>query len=121
MTTYKATSFSDQGYAKANFAATTPHEALKLAREYESNNIVCVEAYSEPIISQILIDDDEGECAEWQSDDLRPRLAATDLLQAAHLCEMALSDIGTAKRKGYLKIALQATRAAIAKAKGGAS
>jgi hypothetical protein len=115
MNSYKATFLSDHGYADKTFEAASPEEALKLALQYESETYVCVERFDGPApIHEILIDDDEGECAHWQSDDFCLRLAAQDLLEAAEL-------VVSRWEQGDLAAAVRQLAAAIAKAKGGAA
>jgi hypothetical protein len=65
-------------------------------------------------------DEHGNELAVWYDDDMRLRLAARDLLEALRFCDMTLADLHASKRKGYIQQAIRLTRAALAKAKGGA-
>ena len=126
MTTYTVYFRSDLQSGMREIIAQTPEQALDLARQLASenpDNMVLdyfFEACDCPINEIEICDDHGNSLVTWFDDDMRLRLAATDLLEAAHLCEMALCDLETSRRKGYLTIALAKTRAAIAKAKRGA-
>jgi hypothetical protein len=101
------------------FIAETPEQALALARQFSSENSDCPKLdfyktsdYS--LINEIEVCDDEhNSLAVWHDDDLRLRLAARDLLDAAELVVARWSE-------GDLAEAVRQLDAAVAKATGGA-
>ena len=126
MTTFDVYFRTDLQWGMREFIADTADQALELARRFAHENADSLDLdYFESCdcpINEIEICDDQGNSlVTWFDDDMRLRLAATDLLEAAHMCEMALSDLEASRRKGYLTSALAKTRAAIAKAKGAAA
>jgi len=117
MTTYTATFRSDAEYASHDFEADTPEQALALARKFYADETteLWFDHYAEMQINEIAIEDaDHEELAVWQDEDLRLRLAASDLLAAAEL-------VVARWERGDLAEALRGLDAAIAKAKGGAA
>jgi len=124
MTTYTATFRSDGEYASHDFDAETPEQALALARTFYADGTteLWFEHYDEAPVNEIVIQNDDcDELAVWQDEDLRLRLAASDLLEALRFCDMTLADLEASKRKGYIQQAKLLARAAIAKAKEGAA
>lgn len=64
---------------------------------------------------------DEPELSEAETEaNARLIKAAPELLVALRQCDMALADLETARRKGYIAHAIRMTRAALGKAEGGA-
>lgn len=125
MTIYTATFRTDADYAEKTFKADTPEQALALARTFydEHTEDLMFQSYDGGMgVNAIEITDpDGGELAVWWDDDLRLRLAASDLLEALQFCDMTLADLEASKSKGYIAQAITLTRSALAKAKGGAS
>jgi hypothetical protein len=117
MTTYTVNFASDAEFASRDFDAETPEQALALARKlYEDDpSELWFEPYDGMDVNEILVYDADGnELAAWHDDDMRLRLAAQDLLDAAELVVARWSE-------GDLAEAVQALDAAIANAKGGAA
>jgi hypothetical protein len=116
MTTYTVNFASDAEFASHDFDAETPEQALALARKlYEDDpSELWFEPYDDMDVNEILVYDADGnELTAWYDDDLRLRLAASDLLEAAELVVARWSE-------GDLAEAVRALNAAIANAKGGA-
>jgi hypothetical protein len=86
MSTYTAYFRTGSEYARHEFSADTPEEALQKARAFydaHDEDLMFV-TYDEGMpLEEIEITGPEGtEPVVWQSDDLRVRLAACDLLEA---------------------------------------
>jgi hypothetical protein len=123
MNTYTVNFASDAEFASHDIDAETPEQALVLARKlYEDEpSELWFEPYDGMDVNEIIVyDADENEVAVWYDDDMRLRLAARDVLEALRFCDMTLADLETSKRKGYVQEAIRLTRAALAKAEGGA-
>lgn len=117
MTTYTVNFASDAEFASRNFDAETPEQALALARKlYEDEpSELWFAPYDGMDVNEILVYDADGnELAVWYDDDMRLRLAAQDLLDAAEL-------VVARWERGDLAKAVRKLSAAIAKAKGGAA
>jgi hypothetical protein len=89
MKTYIATFYTAANYAEHEIEADTPEQALASAREIEGgdDSALYYESYDhgQPVNAITIRDDASNDVAEWQSDELRLRLAAQDLLDAAQL------------------------------------
>jgi hypothetical protein len=121
MTTYTAQFRTDADYAERTFKARTAKQAFALARTFydEHDGELLFQNYDggSPV-NEIEISGPTGsELAIWQDDDLRLRLAATDMLAALELCEDALVELARLDDGTPSVSALHAARAAIAKAK----
>jgi hypothetical protein len=117
MTTYTVNFASDAEFASRDFDADTPEQALALARKlYEDDpSELWFEPYDGMDVNEILVYDADGnERAAWYDDDLRLRLAARDLLEAAEL-------VVARWERGDLAEAVRELDSAIAKAKGAAA
>jgi hypothetical protein len=119
MTSYRVYLRSDLQWAMRSFEAPTPEQALELARRFaeEQFDELDFESYAgcDAPINEIEICDAEGnKLTRWYDDDLRLRLAAHDLLEAAEM-------VVARWEKGDLAKAVRKLAAAIAKAKGGAA
>jgi hypothetical protein len=118
MKTYIVHFRSDLQWAMQPFDADTPEQALELARKFAEENyhrldFEFYEADGSPINEIEVCDDEDSSDAVWQDDDLRLRLAARDLLDAAELVVARWSE-------GDLAEAVRALDNVIANAKGGA-
>jgi hypothetical protein len=118
MKTYTVTFRTDAEFATRDFEAETPEQALALARQFYDDDPLDLdfESYYEAMpVNEITINDaDDDEVAVWLDDDLRLRLAARDLLEAAEL-------VVARWEKGDLAAAVRQLDDEIAKAKGGAA
>jgi hypothetical protein len=119
MTTYTAYFRTDAEFATCEINATTPEQALTLARQFYDNDPLHLtfESYDCGImpVNEIAIQDaDHNEVTVWLDEDLRLRLAARDLLEAAEL-------VVARWEQGDLADAVRQLDTAIAKAKGGAA
>jgi hypothetical protein len=118
MTTYTATFRTDAEFATREIKAATPEQALKKARRFYDNDPLDLmfESYDGGMpVNEIAISDaNDDELAVWLDEDLRLRLAAHDLLEAAELVVARWSE-------GDLAAAVRQLDDAIAKAKGGAA
>ena len=123
MTEYNAHYRTQGQYALCDFEAETPEAALRLARElYETApHVLQFDPYDGPLpLDEIEIStDEEDQLAVWQSDDLRLRLAARELLEALERCERVLRDYEQYDPEGDSaeSEAARMARAAIAKTK----
>jgi hypothetical protein len=118
MTTYDVYFRSDLQWGMREFEADTPKQALKLARRFAAKNpdgldLDFYEACDCPINEIEVCDDEHNSVAVWYDDDMRLRLAASDLLDAAEL-------VVARWERGDLAGAIRELSAAVAKAKGGA-
>jgi hypothetical protein len=122
MPTYTAEFHTDAEWALLDIKAPTPDKALAKARSIDPDTLD-FEAYGEllPVNYITIRNKDCNDLAEWQSDDLRLQKAAPDMLEALELCEDVLSDLARSDDGTPSVSALNMARAAIAKAKGGAS
>jgi hypothetical protein len=118
MTTYTAYFRTDAEFATREIKAATPEQALKKARRFYDNDPLDLdfESYYEAMpVNEITINDAaDDEVAVWLDDDLRLRLAARDLLEAAEL-------VVARWERGDLAAAVRQLDDAIAKAKEGAA
>jgi len=118
MQTYKAYFHTGADYAAREFAAGTPEQALALARRFydDDPSDLMFESYDGgiPVIEISIHDADSNRLAVWYDDDMRLRLAARDLLDAAEL-------VVARWERGDLAEAVRELSAAIAKAKGDAA
>jgi hypothetical protein len=128
MTTYTAYFRTDAEFATREIKATTPEQALRKARRLYADDPfgLMFESYHGGMpVNEIVIEDaDHEELAVWHDDDLRLRLAASDLLDALEQAVQALNctprfPVPQLLSDSY-KIAAVCDRA-IAKAKGGAA
>ena len=117
MTTYTAIFRTDAEFATHEFTADSPEQALALARRFYDDDPLDLmfESYSDgmPVNEIVIQDPDDNELAVWLDDDMRLRLAAGDLLEAAEA-------VVARWERGDLAAAVRDLDAAIAKAKGGA-
>jgi hypothetical protein len=108
---------SDSETASEEFDADTPQQALALARKaYEDDpSSLWFEPYdgAGPVNEIAVCGSDDDELVVWQDDDLRLRLAASDLLEAAE-------KVVARWERGDLAEAVRGLAGAIAKAKEGA-
>jgi hypothetical protein len=114
MTTYTVNFASDAEFASHTFEAETPELAFALARKLYADDPS--KLWFEPCdgvdVNEIIVYDADGkELAAWHDDNMRLRLAAQDLLDAAELVVARWSE-------GDLAEAVRALDAAIANAKG---
>lgn len=127
MTTFTATFRTDADYAEHTFKAKTAEQALVLARKFydEHDGELLFQNYDGgSAVNEIEISGPDGsELAVWQDDDLRLRLAASDLLGALESQTEAAQAVIDAWAKGDLAGAVRmldgsipAARVAIAKA-----
>src|SRR5690242_5357836 len=128
MPTYRAHFFTEADWAETTIKATSPKRALQRARKIESekNETLSYQSYDTTNgVERIEIWSADGRTvAEWESDDLRLRLAATDLLDALETQTDAAKAVIDAWAKGDLAAAVRmldgsiaAARAAISKAR----
>jgi hypothetical protein len=128
MPTYTAYFRTDADYATRQFAARSPQQALKKARQFldERDDELMFEHYDSGMgVNEIEIADaDSDRLAVWYDDELRLRRAADDLRAALtaladevdRLIRLGVLDIGP---RWDLIDPLAAARIALAKAKGG--
>jgi len=114
MTTYDVYFRSDAQRASVDIEADSPEQALALAREIDAPRELWFYPYDGimPVNEIVVTDPDGEEVAGWLDDDLRLRLAARDLLDAAEL-------VVARWEGGDLAEAVRELSAAIAKAKRG--
>ena len=119
MKTYNVYFRSDLQWGTREFDADTPEQVLKFARRFIAETLIGLhldfyEACSSPVNEIEVLDDEDNSVAVWYDEDLRLRLAATDLLSAAEkiLDRWQNGDVGEA---------IHELAAAIDKAKGGAA
>jgi hypothetical protein len=121
--TYRAEFFTAADYASRDFEAETPEQALHLARVFYDDDIgeLDFRSYDDNSgLDQIQIwDPKAGTIATWESDDFRLRNAAPDLQKALEYFFNIMHDYDSSRRKGYVRLAMDHARAALAKAKGG--
>ena len=119
--TYRAEFFTVADYAVRNFEAETPEQALELARRFYEDNIIDLDFRSyddiEPLDQIEVWDQKTGKRAAWQSDDYLLRKAAPDLYKALDYFFNIMHDYESSRRKGYIQLAMEQTRAALAKAR----
>jgi hypothetical protein len=130
MTIYTAQFRTDADYAEQEFKARTAKQALALARKFydEHDEDLLFQSYDGggSSVNEIEISGPEGsKLAVWQDDELRLRLAASDVLDALEAQTDAAQAVIDAWAEGDLAGAVRAldgsisaARAAIAKAKG---
>ena len=120
MPTYTAEFRTDAGLALLQIRATTPQKALAKARKLDPDTIDFT-PYGDllPVNYIAIRDKASNDLAEWQSDALRLQKAALDMLEALELCEDVLSELARSDDGTPSVSALDISRAAIAKAKGG--
>jgi hypothetical protein len=118
--TYRAEFFTAADYAARNFEAETPQQAIELARRFYDENIIELDfrSYDDNAgLEQIQIwDNERGTLATWESDDYRLRQAAPDLYKALDYFFNIMHDYGSSRRKGYIRLAMEQARVALAKA-----
>ena len=118
MKTYTAYFRTDAEFATRQIKAVTPEQALKKAcRFYDDHpSDLMFESYDSlmPVNKIAVKDADYNELAVWLDEDLRLRLAARDLLEAAEL-------VVARWEQGDLAGAVRLLDDAIAMAKGGAA
>ena len=119
MASYRVYIRSDIQWTMRTFKAKTPERALELGRRFadEHYDDLDFDSYQgcDCPINEIEICDNHGnELAVWYDDDMRLRLAAQDLLDAAKL-------VVERWERGDLAEAVRELAAAIAKAEGGAA
>ena len=127
MPTYTAHFFTEADYAETTIKAASPRQALRRARQIESEETETLDFQSYDGTNGIerieIWAADRRTVAEWQSDDLRLRLAAGELLEALDAQTEAAQAVIDAWAEGDLAQAVRtldgsipAARAAIAKA-----
>jgi hypothetical protein len=127
MPTYTAHFFTEADYAETTIKAASPTRALQRARQIESEETETLDFQSYDGTNGIerieIWAADRRTVAEWQSDDLRLRLAAGELLEALEAQTEAAQAVIDAWAEGDLAEAVRAldgsipaARAAIAKA-----
>jgi hypothetical protein len=116
MNTFQVYLRSDVAWGRKDINAATPEQAIELARHLAEQDQLDehYEVCDCPVNEIEVLDQHGNQLAEWQSDDLRLRLAAQDLLDAAELVVARWS-------QGDLADAFRQLDAAIARAKGGAA
>jgi hypothetical protein len=118
MTTYDVYFRTDLQWGMREFDTETPEQALELARRFAAENpdsldLDFYEACDSEINEIEVCDDEHNSRATWFDDDMRLRLAARDLLEAAE-------KVVARWERGDLAEAVRELDAAIAKAKEGA-
>lgn len=117
MTTYTAHFYTEADYAETRIEANAPEQALQRAREIESDQLEILDFQSYDSTDGIehieIWSPDRRTVAEWQSDNRRLRLAASDLLEAL---EAALERLELGNYAGEEDEYIAQARAAIAKA-----
>jgi hypothetical protein len=132
MPIFTAHFFTEADWAETTIEAASPELALHRARQIESDETETLNFQSYDGTNGVerieIWAADRRTVAEWQSDDLQMRLAARDLYEAldaqteaarAVIKNWARGDLAAAVRE--LDDSIEPARAAIAKAKGGAS
>lgn len=123
MPTYTADFRTDANYATHEFEADTPDAALRMAQALYAGepDALWFQNYDagEPVVEIAIHNGDGEQVALWQDDDLRMRLAASDLLEALELCVDSLADLARLDDGTPSISALNQARTAIAKANGG--
>ena len=121
MPTYTAEFRTDADYAYRAFNARSPQDALKQARASldDCTEELFFERYDDThTVNEIALRDADGnQVALWQDDELRLRLAASDMLEALELCVDCLADLARLDDGTPSINALNQARAAIARAK----
>ena len=116
--TYTAKFRTDAEYAERRFKADTPGKALRLARKFLAarSDDLMFESYDSgmPVNEIAISDESDDELAVWYDDELRLRLTARDLLDAA---ELAVRELRQFHSDGESE-ALRVLSEAIAKATG---
>jgi hypothetical protein len=112
--------FHRRGLCRPQLRGRTPEEALQLARRFYDDDIgeLDFRSYDDNAgIDQIQIwDNEHGTLALWESDDYRLRQAAPDLYKALEYFFNIMHDYDSRRRKGYIRLAMEQARAALAKA-----
>jgi len=130
MPTYTAYFRTDADFATREFKARTSKQALRKSRKFLDDHAedLMFEDYDSGMpVNEIAIHDQHcSEVAVWYDDDLRVRLAASDLLEALEAQTQAAQGVIDNWSEGDLAAAVRTldasidgARAAIAKAKGG--
>ena len=118
MNTFQVYLRSDIAWCRKDIETATPSQAVEFARHLSEQDPAQLDEHYEacdcPVNEVEVLDQHGNQLAEWQSDDLRLRLAAQDLLDAAELVVARWS-------QGDLADAVRQLDAEIAKAKGGAA
>jgi len=122
MPTYNVDIRTDADYATRQFKARSPNDALQKARAFcdERPEDLMFQSYDggHPVNEIEVFDANRGSGAVWHDDDMRRRLAASDMLAALELCVDCLTDLARLDDGTPSISALDQARAAIAKAKG---
>jgi hypothetical protein len=118
MNTYDVYFRSDLQWSKRKISAKTAAHALELAHriadeQFDDLEFESYEGCDCPINEIEVCDEEHNQLVVWHDDDLRLRLAARDLLEAAEL-------VVARWERGDLAEAVRGLDAAIANAKGGA-
>lgn len=112
MTTYTVRFRTNGSSAFQDFGARTPEHALARAKSYDLS-LLGFEPFRNQSVNEITVYDEDGnELIEWYDDELRLRLAARDLLEAA-------KKVVSCWERGDLAAAVHELDIAIAKATGG--
>jgi hypothetical protein len=117
MSSYRVYLRTDIQWTMRTFTACSPQEAIKAARRYADEHFseMDFEGYEEcdcPVNEIEVLDEQGNELAVWHDEDLRLRLAADDLLEAAE-------KVVARWERGDLAEAVRELDAAIVKAKKG--
>jgi hypothetical protein len=103
-TTYRAEFFTAADYAKRDFEADSPQEALQLARQFYDDNLIALDFRSyddiEPLDQVQIYDPNHGILATWESPDSILHRAAPDLLAALQQALAALNTVPRFKVPG---------------------
>jgi hypothetical protein len=115
--TYRAEFFTAADYAVRSFQATTPSQALQLARQFYEDNLIELDfrSYDDNAgLNQIEVWDTAGGArATWESEDYRLRQAAPELFTALQAQTQAAKAVVANWEKGDLAAAVRALDAAI--------
>jgi hypothetical protein len=116
MNTFQVYLRSDIAWTRKDIKAATPDQAIELAQLLSKKDPTLLDEHYEvcdcPVNEIEVLDEHGDQLAEWQSDDLRLKLAAQNLLDAAELVVARWS-------QGNLADAVRQLDAAVAKARGG--
>jgi hypothetical protein len=117
MTTYTAKFRTDANWAEETLKADTPEQALELARAFHEGHIsdLMFESYDggNPVNEIEITSPESDALAVWRDDDLRLRLAASDLYDALEAQSDAAQAVIDAWETGDLAGAVRALDASI--------
>ena len=120
MTSYTAYFYTDAEYAIEEIEASNPQEALEKAQALNEGDALIFDHYDEghPVNQIEIFDEDGDDFLEWQSDDLRLRFAARELLEACRLLVAAYAKGAESQQVSWedLDLAHEAAQSALAQA-----